>query len=151
MINILVHKLSVCIRFDDDFDQWMKDAEKNKRELTRSIEQQFDLPEKVFEIIAIEKGSIACFANINPPHGEQVYQRLMANGVSNIGGRDTVSITLGDLNLNVEQEKMNKRYNRSYGNLVGDTHWIGSLRRGGRPYFCPKGSFFFYKSTTDVL
>ncbi len=149
-IIILVHKLPICIRFNEDFDQWNKDADNNKLNLISSIRVQFNLPENAFEIIAVERGSLVVRANINPPHGQQVFQSLTSGGIADIGGRDTISVTLGELNLRVEHERMNARYNRSYGNNPVDTYWVDALDRGGKPYFCPKGSFFL-QTLLDIL
>ncbi|CAF1485876.1 unnamed protein product [Adineta steineri] len=134
-----VHKLPVCIRFNADYDQWIKDDENTKFDLTSSIQKQFNLPEKAFEILAVESSTTTVRGQVHPPHGKHFLRQLFDEGIVEIGGYDTVSITLGELNLNIEQEKMNERWNRNYGNNLGETHWSGPLDRGGKPYFCPKG------------
>ncbi|CAF4624948.1 unnamed protein product [Rotaria sp. Silwood1] len=136
----VLNKLAINSQNADEFCEKLKNEEKRlteKHQELKSLRKTVTVPVIIRQ--AIRRGSVVVDVFVNPPYGQQVFQQLIAGGISDIGGFDTISITLGELDLGVKQERMNERYNRYYEDCFGGTYWTKPLKRGGKPYFCPQG------------
>jgi hypothetical protein len=135
---------------DADLDEWSR---RNMQvNFIRLFCQYLRLPFDAVRIEKVERGSTVVFCVVRPPHGQTIIEQLMVNdnadsqlaALGNDLGATIKSVQLGQaFHLNVTEAKMNAAWNRIYLNdNCSDPRgvsWQGSLPRGGKPYFNPKG------------
>jgi hypothetical protein len=150
------------VRLDADFRTWGRNESSIPEEFCLDLARALDLPKNTIRIIKIERGSVILYTAIQPPHGKYVLDQLLSEpittGHKTLGKRVYLdrfkmcatkfksrlfSIEVGDFGLDTAKAAMNPKWNRIYSNGHDDpkgTSWKGSIIRGGKPYFCPKGN-----------
>ncbi len=139
-------ELPLIMRLDADFNTWSSNKSAIQQQFCSALSNAFNLPKDAIRIVRVEQGSAILHARIQPPHGQVVIDKVSNTDIiqkccTKFNSR-IYSITLGEFGLTVEKRVMDPRWNKVYVHSHGQpggTYWAGSLNRGGKPYFCPKG------------
>jgi hypothetical protein len=140
---------------DADFETWSKNESAIQQRFCATLSKTFELPADSIRITRVEQGSTILHIIVRPPHGEVIIKKLSSTDSISYKNNDLIeecgkrcdcriySIVLGKFGLSVEERVMDPRWNKVYTHSYGQsdgTFWTGSLDRGGKPYFCPKGN-----------
>ncbi|CAM2729363.1 unnamed protein product [Rotaria socialis] len=118
-------------------DHYQIDQSSNKFEVIKVVQENDNNNRNIFVVHTL----------VHPPHAETVTKELMTKDTRSYCLVQKLEstlkhavrlITLGHFGMEV----MNPKWNRIYGHVLGEpgsTFWSGTIDRGGKPYFCPKG------------
>lgn len=142
------------MRLEADFDAWSTNREAIRQRFCAALSNTLGFPKDTIRIARVEQGSTILRILILAPHGQEFLEKftgvdsrvlqqmeLLQKCCAKFNSR-ICSVTLGECGLDIQEKIMDPRWNKVYTYTYGSpdgTHWVGSLDRGGKPYFCPKG------------
>jgi len=144
----------MTLRLDGDFHRWSTNQSAIRQQFCANLTNIFQLPKDSLRIVRVEQGSAVLHIIAPVPYGQVMVEKLAKDSeIARLNmeklkeccrkfASPLCSVTLGEMGLKIEDRVMDPSWNRIYVFSRGQTNgtfWLGSLDRGGKPYFCPKG------------
>lgn len=140
-----------------DVEQWSKNSDRIQEKFSAALCEAFLIPLGNIRITGIDSPDANIHAYVVPPYGKNVIDSL--NGTAKdspvrikavreccLAFKGKIeSIGVGEMGLSIDKKLMDPLWNRKYLWAKSDTEegefWEKSIDRGGKPYFCPSGSY----------
>ena len=140
-----------------DVKQWSNNSDQIQEKFGAALCEAFLIPLGNIRITGIDSRDGNIQAYVVPPYGKNVIDSLNGTATDSPARIKSVrecclafkgkieSIGLGEMGLSIDDKLMDPLWNRKYLWAKSDTEegefWEKSIDRGGKPYFCPSGSY----------
>lgn len=140
-----------------DVEHWSNNVDRVQENFGTALCEAFQIPRGNIRITGIDSLDANIHAYVVPPYGKNVVDSLNGTAADSparvkavqeccLGFKGKIeSIGIGDMGLSIDKKLMDPLWNRTYLWAKSDTgegeYWENSIDRGGKPYFCPSGSY----------